>query len=145
MRVLIFILLISSFPLFNGCSEAGQEEHIVHNKSCTIDIEGMMCEMGCKTTIQNRINELDGVIKGDVDYALAKAFVTYDANKLSCADIISEIESIGDGLYSAKMVEDKDIENAPVGIDGDADANGASVDTYSFEVPNITDLFTQIF
>lgn len=142
MKGAYFVIFLAFTSLLTNCSSETESEQIVHTKSCTIEIEGMMCEKGCKTTIQNRIQEMEGVINGEVDYNLAKAFITYDANRLSCEDIIIEIESIGDGLYSAKKVEDKDVENMPIGSDGES--NEISVDTYSFEVPNITDLFTQI-
>ncbi|MCB9194687.1 MAG: heavy-metal-associated domain-containing protein [Flavobacteriales bacterium] len=142
MKVVYLVLILAFTSILSNCSSETETEQIVHTKSCTIEIEGMMCEKGCKTTIQNRIQEMDGVINGEVDYNLAMAFVTYDANRLSCEDIIKEIESIGDGLYSAKKVEDKDVENLPIGSEGES--NEVSVDSYSFEVPNVTDLFTQI-
>ena len=148
MRKLLFILIIlgTSPFIFNGCTTSTDKEFkTVQTKACTIEITGMMCEKGCKTTIQNRINEMDGVISGEVDYPLSKAFVTYDASVLSCEDIISEIESIGDGgLYKAIKVEDKDVENAPIEMEGTNDAESVSVDTYSFEVPDITWFFSEI-
>lgn len=148
MKRLLFILtIIGSAPLiFNHCEQSEEEgKRIIHTKACTIQISGMMCEKGCKTTIQNRINDLDGVVTGEVDYSLGKAFITYDANILSCEDIIAEIESIGDGLYDASLVEDKDIENAPVEIEDDGSESGsASVDSYSFEVPDITWFFSEL-
>lgn len=145
-RLLILILISTAITVsFNECGNGKDtEENVVHTKACTIEITGMMCEKGCKTTIQNRINDLDGVVSGDVDYSLGKAFVTYNANTLSCQDIVAEIESIGDGLYDAIIVEDKDIENAPANLNGDAESSSASVNTYSFEVPNITWFFSEL-
>ncbi len=144
--LIIAFLLATTIPLLNGCSSSeNSENQAVHTKACTLEISGMMCEMGCKTTIQNRINELEGVVTGEVDYTLGKAFITYDANVLSCTDIIAEIESIGDGgLYEAKMVEDKDIENAPVTIEEEANSKSASVSTYSFEVPDLSWFFSEL-
>lgn len=102
-----------------------------------------MCEKGCKTTIQTRINNLEGVVEGEVDYTLGKAFVIYNANSITCADIIKEIESIGDGLYGASVVEDKDIENAPIEVE--ESGNGSvSVSSYSFEVPDISWIFSDL-
>lgn len=147
MKKLLFILFIATSATlsFSGCEGSeSQEEKVVHTKSCTIEITGMMCEKGCKTTIQNRINEMEGVIEGEVDYGLGKAFVTYDANTLSCEAIVDMIKSIGDGLYDATIVEDKDIENTPEQLEGTDDASSASVSSYSFEVPNITWFFSQL-
>lgn len=87
---------------------------------------------------------MEGVIEGEVDYGLGKAFVTYDANTLSCEAIVDMIKSIGDGLYDATIVEDKDIENTPEQLEGTDDASSASVSSYSFEVPNITWFFSQL-
>lgn len=148
MKQLLFIFFIATSTLLTlgGCAETDTSEgQVVHTKACTIEITGMMCEKGCKSTIQNRINEMDGIIDGEVDYPLGKAFVTYDANVLSCDDIIDEIESIGDGgLYEATIVEDKDIENAPEVIEGEDGTPSASVSAYTFEVPNITSFFSDL-
>lgn len=145
-RLLILILISTAITIsFNECGNGTDtEENVVHTKACTIEITGMMCEKGCKTTIQNRINDLEGVVSGEVDYSLGKAFVTYNANTLSCQDIIAEIKSIGDGLYDATIVEDKDIENAPANLNGEAESSSASVNSYSFEVPNITWFFSEL-
>ncbi|WP_258541009.1 heavy-metal-associated domain-containing protein [Parvicella tangerina] len=141
----ILLLLFVTLVCFNGCSDAEEASaETIHTKACTIEISGMMCEKGCKTTIQNRINDMSGVVNGEVDYALGKAFITYDANTLSCADIIAEIQSIGDGLYDAKIVEDKDIENAPVHLEEDAQNGSASVSNFSFEVPDISWVFSDL-
>lgn len=145
MKNIFFILFLGLTTLtFVGCAETNDGTEIVHTKACTIDITGMMCEKGCKTTIQNRINDMEGVVEGDVDYSLGKAFVTYDANLISSSDIISMIESIGDGLYSASLVEEKDIENAPVSIESNEETQSASVSSYTFEVPDISWLFSEL-
>jgi copper chaperone CopZ len=140
----LILIFISSF-FFTNCSSPEEEANaVVHNKSCTIAIEGMMCEKGCKTTIQNKLQEMDGVIKAEVDFETHQAYITYDANKVSAQDFLNKINAIADGLYKSTLVEDKDIENAPVEIEGGDSNAPISVSTFSFEIPNLGMLFRDL-
>ena len=98
----------------------------------------MMCEKGCKTTIQNKLSEMDGVINCDVDFELQKAFITYDANVTSTADFINTINNIADGeLYKSKLIEDKDIESLPSGTEHSDNGESISVSIFDFETPDL--------
>jgi copper chaperone CopZ len=138
---LLFLLSAVSLGLVNCSVEEEESTKVIHNKSCTIAIEGMMCEKGCKSTIQNKLREMDGVIHCDVDFEVAQAFITYDANITSAQEFITKINSIADGLYKAKLVEDKDIDNAPSQIENGENSESISVSLKGFEVPSFSALF----
>lgn len=127
-----------------SCAAKETESLVVKTKSCTIAIEGMMCEKGCKTTIHNKLKEMEGVINCEVDFPLNQAYITYDANITSAEKFIEKINSIADGIYKATMVEDKDIENAPVGIEENNKAESVSVKEYQFELPSISSLLINL-
>ena len=143
-----FIILLSSLSILLITSSCDinkiDENHIVNNRSCSIAIEGMMCEKGCKTTIQNKLSEMEGVIHCEVDYDLRQAFITYDGNKVSAQDFITKINSIADGLYKAILIEDKDIENAPVEMEHSEANPIESVSYFNMEVPNFLNFFQGI-
>ncbi len=135
---ILFIISTSSMFLLNCSTKENESAKVIHTKSCTIAIEGMMCEKGCKTTIQNKLREMDGVINCDVDFELQKAFITYDANIVSAEDFIQTINNIADGdLYKSKIIEDKDIENLPSEVDQSTNDESISVSFYNFETPDL--------
>ena len=137
--------LITISILTSGCSTNEESKNkIVHHKSCTIAIEGMMCEKGCKTTIQNKLREMEGVIQADVDFEVHQAFITYDANKVSAQDFIDRINKIADGLYKATLVEDKDIENAPTEIEHGDSNQSVSVKDFHLELPDFSYFFNDL-
>ena len=136
-----FFFMLATF----SCeSEKTDESHVVNNRSCSIAIEGMMCEKGCKTTIQNKLREMEGVIHCDVDFELHQAYVSYDGNKINTKDIIKKINSIADGLYQGTLIEDKDIENAPVEIEHHDSNPIQSVSLYNLEIPDFYEFFHSI-
>lgn len=147
MKKLFFLFILVSAPAIYLLSCTTSEEEasaVVHNKSCTIAIEGMMCEKGCKTTIQNKLREMEGVINADVDFEMNQAYITYDANKVSATDFINKINAIADGLYKSKLIEDKDIENAPVEIENSESQDAISVSAFSFQLPNIGSIINEL-
>ena len=69
-----------------------------------IEIEGMTCEMGCVTTIRNKVNRMKGVTKFDMDFDVERSFdfstVQFDSRVVSSDDIKNTIEEIAQGIYS---------------------------------------------
>ena len=75
-----------------------------------IEIEGMTCEMGCVSTIRNHITQMKGVTKFEMDFTTERktdfATVEFDSRLLSSDDMVTEIESIAQGIYKVvKVVE----------------------------------------
>lgn len=72
-------------------------------KTVALEIEGMTCEMGCKNAIEKKVAKMEGVQSIQVDFQSATAEVTYDERITNPDEVIETIESIGGGLYSAKV------------------------------------------
>lgn len=128
-----------------SCNSAASEEHIIEQRSAVIAIEGMMCEKGCKSTIQNKLSEMDGVSSCEINFEAQKAVIKYDSKKLKADDFITKINGIADGIYKAILVEDKDLENTPLQPnDKKGQNNGTSVSEFSFQIPNFYKFFTDL-
>ena len=54
---LILVLLSSC-----GVESSKDDSEVIANTSCSLTIEGMMCEKGCKTTIQQKLTSTNGVV-----------------------------------------------------------------------------------
>jgi copper chaperone CopZ len=148
MKQLLYISVVFILLMINsiGCS-FNKEDHskIIDSHSCSITIEGMMCEKGCKSTIESKLSEMNGVINAKVDYETTKAFITYNHNEITSTDIINEVGEIANGIYSAQLIQDAQVDLAPEHNDSNASNESKSVRSFSFELPDITRLIPRLF
>lgn len=63
-------------------------------KKIIINVQDMTCS-SCELKIENTLKNLDGIIEVQVSLSKAKAFITYDENKIKINDIIKTIEELG--------------------------------------------------
>uniref|UniRef100_UPI004047E28C mercury(II) reductase n=2 Tax=Flavobacterium sp. TaxID=239 RepID=UPI004047E28C len=76
-------------------------------ETITLEIEGMTCN-GCATHIEKDMNATQGVLSSTVNHETGKGEFTFDADKMSEADVINAVNSVGD--YSvAKNVDDEEV------------------------------------
>ena len=61
----------------------------------TLEIEGMTCE-GCATHIEKDMNATEGVLSSTVNHETGKGEFNFDADKMSKANVIDAINSVGD-------------------------------------------------
>ncbi|MFQ6104625.1 MAG: heavy metal translocating P-type ATPase [Candidatus Glassbacteria bacterium] len=66
-----------------------------------LPIVGMHCA-GCMQTIERALNEIDGVEKASVNFATAKAFVTYEPGQVSLLEVERSIKKAGYGVGAAR-------------------------------------------
>jgi len=96
-----------------GHGEHGMSEPIVGSATTGVNpqlagpvrVELPIVNLDCATcvqTIERVLNELDGVQKASVNYATARAHVTYDPTRISLADIQQAIKKAGYTVGSAE-------------------------------------------
>lgn len=143
MEKILIVLGISFFICLSGCQDADVENttaEIVVNKSCLLVVDGMTCEKGCKSIIESKLKQAKGVFGVEVDFEQKMAVVNYDENKISSSELIAIVESIGDALYKAQLVEERVVNDvSPTTKTSAQKEQGASVKEYSFEIPDITE------
>ena len=71
------------------------------NVTSDFKVEGMTCG-GCEASVKMKVKRLDGVERVTASHKEGKATVTYDAGRVSSADIIAAIEDLG---YTAELLE----------------------------------------
>jgi Cu+-exporting ATPase len=116
-QYVLIILVILSLTL-NGCknnqnpkkifvnsSKPFIEQDFKSSKQITMTIEGMMCAVGCATTIEKNLNKTNGIKLAKVDFETKKAVLTFDADRLSTNDITQVIMNTG----SDYLVTDLDL------------------------------------
>jgi Cu+-exporting ATPase len=85
----------------------------VVNEKATLKIGGMTCAM-CVQTIENAINELDGVVEVNVNLGAEKAYVTYNPKMTRITDMKKTIEDVGYQYLGREGEETEDLEKAAV-------------------------------
>jgi len=112
MKNLLYLLPFFIFSCQSESTEVNNEDikveiskkDIKADTQIKIEIEGMTCEMGCVTTIRNKVNRLKGVTSFEMDFDVERtsdySTIQFDSRVLSSNEIKKEIESIAQGIYS---------------------------------------------
>lgn len=83
------------------------EVEVVPNASSQVFISGMMCEMGCKGTIEKKLREKSGVASFDINFSDSTAVVSFDSTLTNAAEIATAIDEVaGGGLYQASLLNE---------------------------------------
>ncbi|WP_299837196.1 heavy metal-associated domain-containing protein [uncultured Tenacibaculum sp.] len=101
---IVFALFLISFVAIGCKSEAKKEETkevptvaVANAQTLALNVSGMSCEIGCAKTIESKLAKKAGVLEAKVVFNDSIATIKYDGDKLQKTDLISFVESIGDG------------------------------------------------
>lgn len=75
----------------------------IETSSVVLDIVGMSCA-SCASKIESKLNQFEGVIRANVNFATEKANVKYEPQKVKLSELIIAINEIG---YEAKIRTDE--------------------------------------
>ncbi|MCP3027775.1 heavy metal translocating P-type ATPase [Halobacillus sp. A5] len=77
---------------------------VVHDKQ-TFDISGMTCA-ACAARIEKRLNQMDGVSKAAVNFAMEKVTVDYDQGQVTTDEMEEAVDKLGYTLIPERSQED---------------------------------------
>ncbi|MGD2004637.1 MAG: heavy metal-associated domain-containing protein [Flavobacteriaceae bacterium] len=81
-----------------GTTEEQPATLAVAEEALKMNIEGMMCAIGCAATIEKNLSKTPGVVSANVDFEAQTAWVVFDAaTTLNAAKLIAVVEKSGDG------------------------------------------------
>lgn len=93
---------------FNGCKnnqfstkelvnypDPDVEEAFKSPKQIKMNIEGMICALGCAAMIEKNLNKTNWIKFAKVDFESKKAVLTYDASRLTINDITQVVLNTG--------------------------------------------------
>lgn len=66
-------------------------------ETASFKIDGMVCEIGCAKTIEEKLVKLEGIQEVKVNFETKQATVNFDLDKLTSTDIVKAVETTGDG------------------------------------------------
>jgi len=145
----LIVLLLVGFV--TSCASSSQSENVeekpvVANSRCVLSIEGMMCEKGCKTTIEQRLSKAEGVVACKVDYENKKAELDFDNSVITSSELIEIVNEIADGIYSATLLEESVYTptSGAESINSGSQIDEVSVSDYYYELPGFSNFFSNL-
>jgi len=111
------ILLSCQTEISEANTEANKVEiakkDIKADTEIKIEIEGMTCEMGCVTTIRNKVNRIKGVTNFEMDFDVERSSdfstIQFDSRVTSSHDIKEIIEGIAQGIYAVVDLQELEL------------------------------------
>lgn len=136
---ILSIAMMASAAFFIGCGQTGTEasheeetavemmkvEDMETPTKLAVKIDGMTCPSGCAAAIQSECGHLKGMGESTVNFDEGMGYFTFDAGKLTQADVVSCIEKTnGGGHYTVTIVEEGETEEpaAEEEVEGEVEA-----------------------
>ncbi|MDX1445842.1 heavy-metal-associated domain-containing protein [Lishizhenia sp.] len=168
MKPFTIIALLGIFSL-SACNETSPEaetsvnsevieEEKVHdpslvnaNASIDVEVEGMMCVMGCGSEIRKHLYATQAVKSVSFDFLEGRkantATIQYDDSSISASDLISAIEDIESSDFKAKVKEEEESQtNTSEDFEGEEEESSIlKVKTKNISLPNLTEILHHLF
>jgi hypothetical protein len=145
------------FLLFFSCSSSEVEntienQEVVANQLLSIELEGMVCQMGCGGSIRKELKETGAVVNCDFDFEdereINSAKISFDKDKISAQEIINIISSMNDNQFTIVSSSSKDVQIQSVNPDEEKSnskqESKVKITEPTFEFPNLLKLFSRI-
>ena len=123
------------------------------NRVLTLDLEGMVCSMGCGGSIRKELNATGAVANCEFDFEFERdvdvAIIQFDKNKITVDEIVAIVAEINDGQFKVGKVSSEALEVVSVKETQTSSKSSAKPQyetaSTSVGIPNIFDLFSGLF
>ncbi|MDX2360782.1 MAG: heavy-metal-associated domain-containing protein [Crocinitomicaceae bacterium] len=139
-------------PAEENATETAQQETIVPNQLLSMDVDGMVCKMGCGGAIRSELYSIGGVSNVEFDFeddrATNVASISFDSNLISVDEMIAAVAAINDGQFTIGDTSSGDLnvqQENPSTEPSSAETSTVDVSTSYVEMPNLLDLFSGLF
>lgn len=86
--------------------KVGKLGYNVVEEKVDFDVSGMTCA-ACASRIEKRVSKMDGISSANVNFALEKITVSYDANQVTPSDMMETVKKLGYDLIPKQDSENK--------------------------------------
>ena len=85
-------------------SKVDKTEVLAENRAeVKMEVEGMVCAMGCAKFIEDKVGNLNGIVASNVDFEEGTALFEFDKTTVSSEEIEKFINDMHDGQYKARI------------------------------------------
>ncbi len=130
-------------------SEEVQEVQVTANHVSTIEVEGMVCQMGCGGSIRKALKNTGAVSKVEFDFEEDRptdiATVYFDNEKVSQEELVKIIAGLNDGQFTVGNVNTESTSEEKTHEDhhhSSDEAHEVEMTSSNFQIPNLLDLFS---
>jgi len=132
-------------------TEEVEKVQVSADRVLNLEIDGMVCKMGCGGSIRKELNGTDAIADVDFDFSEDRttnfAKVYFDKDKIDVNQIVDLISNINDGQFNVRSTgsEAYSVENEITEKLESSNSEQSKVNAIStnLEVPNIFELITQ--
>lgn len=134
-------------------TEKGMQEKAAKvdaNAMLTVEIKGMMCEMGCGGSIRKELKSTGAVARVQYDFIEERevntAMISYDSTQISAADMLKRIQKMNDkqftlGKQKVEALTESKSDSKATGSNDDASVN---MDESAFRIPNLLNILKDL-
>lgn len=147
---MLFLMLVA-FSCSSDKSSTTPSEGIHARKVASIEIKGMVCEMGCGSEIRKSLKASGAVSSCDFDFKEGRdintASVLFDDSKISVSQLKTIIEGLNNHQYSVVNSSVSEAKNNPTPAEtseGTSEGSTISMNEKSWKFPNLFDLLSSI-
>lgn len=162
MKHLFYILLAGT--IFTACSNEEMVETketpkvatkvvVTPNQVMTMEIDGMVCKMGCGGSIRKGLKGTNGVATVEFDFEEERktnvAKISYDKSLVSGEELVNVVSKLNDGQFLVGAVSFSDVKSTVNTNGKDVPTKKSSetkinVSSTTLKFPNLLDLFSSI-
>lgn len=131
-------------------SSENTAEAVIADEYVDLDIDGMVCKMGCGGSIRKELRATGGVEKVEFDFSEERktnfAKVYFDSKKINVDEIVKVVSEINDGQFTVAATGTGKVEVESSEETESTESNDVKVNAYSssLEMPNIFDLISSL-
>jgi copper chaperone CopZ len=159
MKHLVYISAL--FFVVSSCSTESQEEttesnesteqvaEVVADRTLTMEIDGMVCEMGCGGSIRKDLKATGGVSGVQFDFEDERetniATISFDKDLISVDEMIKRISELQDGQFTIGATSSESIDEVSTNETSSTSSSESSkvnVSSKNVEMPNFLDLLS---
>jgi len=160
MKKIVFVL--ATGLLFSACSsekqpgngenmEAETKAIVVNpNQLLTMEIDGMVCQMGCGGSIRKGLKETNGVASVEFDFEEERktnvAKIAYDKSIVSSEELIKVVSNLNEGQFLVGTVSFEDVsipvKTTKTSLNKKTEDPKVEVSSSYVKLPNLLDLFS---
>lgn len=149
------VLSLSLILVLFACSDASTAENkvgssqnqkiAVSNETMVVEVEGMVCAMGCGGSIRKELKNTGAVSRVEVDYIEGNKTqtlkISFDNKLISQSSIVSKIEKLNKGQFSVNVIGSTFIDTKNSKSEATSKVN---VSESNFELPNLLEILSSL-
>ena len=153
--IVAFFFVASACSSDTSIAELDNEETtnevvvVVPNRLLTMEIDGMVCEMGCGGSIRKELKGTGGVSSVEFNFEEERATniakVSFDKNLVTVDEIIKAVSEMQDGQFEVGETSSETLDVMPTTEESSSSSSESSkvdVSTKHVEMPNLLDLLS---